>query len=402
MSCIRLSTRTVTVTTDEQRRALRAGWQDFFAREAAEYERRATEARELAARRDGSVTLDVAPLPAAPASFDRTSVERWTHACRAAHAALNEQLAVLRAQDAQRAAALRSEMVARTTETEVARLTALATEPTAASTPSARERALADLLAKVADNRGRLLADAAPAVHARVAELADTAAVAAAAGDVSTTRDRLEELRFVVQRANELTQRRVSDTARAILLRTHLADLGIDETDWSAHLDAVIGGGDADGDLLDRIDRRIRMERLADAFVTIGYEVPDDFGTTLGGTGGTDGAGVTLVVRSGATGTGDGVRLRRVDGATLAAEVVRDASALPDASGDRRLEDAWLEQDLPRLTELLDEAGLETEVERSEPAGSHPLERVAGLRPVDARSRRVTRRRRTPTLEARP
>lgn len=402
MSCIRLSTRTVTVTTDAQRRALQAGWEDFFAREAAEYTRLTTLARDLSARLGGSATPDVVPLPVAPASFDRTSVERWTHTCRAAHAALYEQLAVLRAEDAKRAAMLRSEMVARTTDTEVARLTALATELTAPSTPSARERTLADLLAKVADNRGRLLADAAPAAHARVEELADAAAVAAAAGDVSATRDRLEELRFVVQRANERAQRRVSDASRAILLRTHLADLGVDESDWSAHLDAVIDGSDADGDLLDRIDRRIRMERLGDGFAAIGYEVPDDFGATLGGTGGTDGAGVALVVRSGATGAGDGVRLRRVDGATLAAEVVRDASALPDASADRRLEDAWLEQDLPRLTALLDDAGLETEVERSEPAGSHPLTRVAGLRPVDGRSRRVTRRRRTPTLEARP
>jgi hypothetical protein len=403
VSCIRFELQTVTVASDRERRRLREEWAGLFSREAAAHEAQLAEYRDLL-RESGEQPVTLSAWPAPPDAVDRASFEAWTHACRRAREPLTRALADVRYRLEERMAEQRAAMTARSVEAELVRLERLigggAEEDGASGTH--RTARLEQVVDGVRRNRDRLLVDAHADAHARAETLAREALDAAERQDHTAALDRLEELRFLVQRTNDRVLRRPAELHRARVLRSQLTDLAVDEAGWLAHLDAVIDdGASADPDLTGRIGRRVEAERLAEALTRIGYALPDGFVGALGARSDDGTTTSTVVVRTDAPGIDDGVRFRIAVDGTIAAEVVRDASVTPDPEGDRRIEEAWLTEDLPRLLEALTSLGVAAEIARRDPAGSHPLDRVSGVRPLGAASRGAQRTRRAPAMELR-
>jgi hypothetical protein len=404
VSCIRIELTTVSVASDEERRRLRESWDRAFAREAASFRAELNAYLDLV-RRAGEQPVALSAWPDPPGAFDRASIENWTHACRRVRQPLSAALTDVQYRVEQQTAERRADMTTRSVEAELVRLERLLALADGAEDDVASGALQTSRLDQVVDgvrrNRARLLVDADADARARAEELARAALDAAEREDHDAARDRLDELRFLVQRTNDRVLRRPAELQRAQVLSAQLAGLAIEEPAWLAHLDAVIDdGAAADPDLMRLIGRRVEAERLAEALERIGYAVPDGFGGALAVPSADGNAAATLVVRADAPGIDDGVRFRSTADGTIAAEVVRDASVTLDPEGDRRIEEAWLTADLPRLLEALTSLGVDAGIERRDPAGSHPLERVSAVRPLGAASRGAQRTRRAPAMES--
>lgn len=406
VSCIRLDMTSVQVVSESERRRIEARWRSFFKERAAQFRARLAEYEQYAELL-GETPREIASLPAPPSDYSDysvASIEAWTHACRPIEKHLRHVTVDARRRLAAIAADLRETFTNRAVEAEIARLEAtFTTEEPGGDQGRAPVTTLDRVVEGIGRNHARLLSDAAAEDRARAEDLVQACVEAVDHGDHVAAQNRLEELRFLVQQANDRTRRRPTELQRAQVLRSQLIELGVEDAEGAAHLDAVIDdGAPLDRATATRIERRTTSERLADALTSIGYDVPDDFARTLGGAGAERRGTTAVVARDGGPGADDGLRFRIDDDETLAVEVVRDTSALADAVTDRRIEDAWLTEDLPRLFDALEQLGVVAEVARRDPAGSHPLGRTTVVRSSGGRGDVRRRTRPASGMELRP
>lgn len=225
--------------------------------------------------------------------------------------------------------------------------------------------------------------------------LAERIAEAVRAGERSEAEDLLDRLRLLVDRVGRRQERAERDAARARDLRAHLVELDGEGSPtgaaWIAQLDRVtLGLEPLEPELEQRIGDHIIAEGLAVALTSLGYAHDGGFAVDLA----RDGRATAW--RDDPDHDGHAVRFALLPGSVVDFTFARDGMHDHDPSLDRRLEQQWCDEDLPRLLSAMEAQGLGMTVDDRSPAGARPVEAVDGLRTRDdestARRRRERRR----------
>lgn len=382
----------------ERRRAEQAARAriDAEAQRTIDHVRAREEAFLAAARRvEQALGVDVA-LPRLPALERASGVPvpgDWLAAAERAFVRMADDLATAQRRGAQEALGRLEEAERRSTERTAARDARAArrsgsadrgTDDAPVGTHPADAGWRVEVVAAAERNRARLAAAHDLDAHERGGVLEEGVVAAAQEGDERLARDRLAQLRALVQQVNEARGRAAYDAARAGDLRDQLARLRGDEADvhpeWTGHLDRVVLGLEPLDVAIDRrISDHVIAESLAIALEASGYDVGDSFSVDL-----VDG-GPATARRDDPDADGHAVRFAMLPGSVIDFDLATDASLDPDRSDFAAFERRWCDEDLPMLAAALDAQGMSVRVDERSLPGARPPQRVADLRVSDRR-----------------